>query len=85
MIGQVLGRRPNNDIGEELIIGAYNDVAANGYIVVENTSWSNANLWSYDAERADESVVGNLCGWINTSKRAYFWHVVLASRSKRTF
>ncbi len=72
MIGQVLGRRPNNDIGEELIIGVYNDVSANGYVIMENASGSNAHLWSYDAERADESVVGNLCGWINTSKRAYF-------------
>ena len=59
MIGQVLGRGPNNDIGEELIIGTYNDVATNGYIVVENAFWSNANLWSYDAERADESIVCN--------------------------
>ena len=85
MIGQVLGRRPNNDIGEELIVGAYNDVSTDGHIVVQNASGSNANLWSYDTARADESVVGNLCGWINTGKRAYFWHVVLASGSKRTF
>ena len=72
VISQVLGRSAHNDIGEELIIGARNNVATNSYIVVQHASWSNANLWTYDAERADENIVGNLCGWINASKRAYF-------------
>ena len=38
LIGQILRRTANNGIGEELIIGAYNDVATNSYIVVQHTS-----------------------------------------------
>ena len=38
VIGQVLGRSANNDVGEKMIISANNDIAGNGYVVVQNTS-----------------------------------------------
>ncbi len=36
--GQILRRSAHNDIGKELIIDARNNVATNGYVVVQNTS-----------------------------------------------
>ena len=71
-ISEVLRRTANNDVGEELIIGSNDDVTGNGYVIVQPTIGANANLGADDTEGADESIVGNFGGWINSSKGAYF-------------
>ena len=64
-ISKVLRRSSDDGIGKELIVGTYNHISADGYAVVQNASWTNANLWPYNAERSDDNIVGQLSSGVN--------------------
>ena len=64
-ISKVLRRSSDDSIGKELIVDTYDHISTDGYAVVQNTSWTNANLWPYNAERSDDNIVGQLSSGVN--------------------
>ena len=53
IVREVLRRRAYDDIGEEFIIGAYNNVTGKGDTIVQHAAGADLYLWAYYAERPD--------------------------------
>ena len=74
IISKVLRGSANDDVGEELVVRANNNIINNSYAVVQNTSGADLDLRSNDTKRTNRGVVGYLGSGINTSKRMDFRH-----------
>ena len=74
IISKILRGSANHNVGEELVVGANNNIIHNGYAVVQNTSGADFDLRSNYTKRTNQRIVGYLGSGIDTSKRMDFRH-----------